>query len=150
MSNRFERALLAALEHGEREERFVIPEHAHRGLLRALDADLRSAKSAAVLSALDAALRLAAAFDGSMRSPSIAELIRTLLRDDPRAVAALVARRQGTSPIDALREHARREDRAQPALPIPAPAPSGTRPLRAWINTGNTQPRGRRSWQQKA
>jgi hypothetical protein len=47
--------------------------------------------------ALDAGLRLAAAFDGAMRSPSIAGLIRTLMRENPRAVS-----------------HARREDREDP------------------------------------
>lgn len=144
MRHFFERALLAALEPGGDGQRFTIPEHAHRALTRALDADLDGAFAEP---ALDAALRLAAAFDGKMRSPQLAALIRGWMRDNPRAVAVLIARRRAVSPIDAVRRFAEREGREAPARIAPAQPQI---PARGRIASPHIEQRGRRSWQLKA
>lgn len=137
----FERAVLAALQRGEGEQRFEIPDRARAQLARALETDVRSPQAS---EALQAGLRLAAAFDGSMKSPSIAALIRSLMRENKDAVAILKKQRKPAVSIDAVRRFARQEDRPAPALPsIKRAPPPGSIPLRAWIDTGNTKPKGR-------
>lgn len=110
----------------------MLPAAAQPRLVRALERDLALPDPTA---AIEAALRLAAAFDGEMRSPSVAAAIREVLRADPRAVAVIHERRAQPAPIDAVRRFTRSQGRAS-VLRAPRfeeQAPSGAIPLRSFL-----------------
>lgn len=144
MARSFERAIKLYLAHGRDGERFTLDATHRPALLRALDQDLSGQRAPA--EALDdvlAALRLAAAMDGALKSPSVAKLIRSVLREDPRAVRLLRARKKPAAPtaVDAARRFARTEGR--PAV-VRAPslgqrAPVGAIPLRTLLEVDPRQ-----------
>jgi hypothetical protein len=137
MARCFERALLAALGRSSGPDNFEISPSMELMLSRALELDLAQADP---LDSLYAALRLAAAFDGELRSPSHARLIRTLMQREPRAVRLLsAARKHGVSALDELRGFARREGRT---VSLTAPRENGARPSHG-ISIRNLFPKGR-------
>ncbi len=134
--------MLAELLRSSGPERFSIAAGAKFRLERSLQRDL-DGKNAG--EALDAGLRLAAAFDKDMRSPSIAKLIREIMRANPRAVALIKSRRKQPAPTELVRRFKEREGRSQPARApsITESPPAGSFQLRTLIDTGNSKPRGR-------
>lgn len=153
MARSFESAIKLYLAYGKDGERFTLDASARPALLRALDQDLSGSDALADVSA---GLRLAAAMDGKLASPSVARMIRAVLREDPRAVRLLRGRRkQQVSVVDAARRFARGEGRAAVvrAPVVDQRAPAGAIPLRTMLPTdpqqiararGQTTPSGAR------
>lgn len=135
MARDLERAILANLISGDGDERFALRADAAAALGRALARDLAGPTAE---DDVQVALRLAAAMDGTLRSPGVAAAIREVLRAQPAAVGAIRARRarhKASSALDATRRFARREGRA---AVVRAPihdqrAPAGSVPLRAFL-----------------
>ncbi len=139
MARSFERAIKLYLAYGKGGERFALDASTRPALLKALDQDL-SGKDA--LADVTAGLRLAAAMDGKLASPSVARLIRAVLREDPRAVRLLRGqRKQQASVVDAARRFARAEGRAAVvrAPGVDQRAPVGAIPVRAMLPTDHQQ-----------
>jgi hypothetical protein len=107
MGRQLERAVLRALTHGEG-ERFTFKAGARALLERALKEDLEGPDR---LDSVLCALRLAAAFDGSMRSPSAAAELRAVLRTDARVHRLLKNEVIDEKPIDRMRSFLRSEGR---------------------------------------
>jgi hypothetical protein len=140
MSSHFERVLLAELRKSDGPERFELEATSVPQLVRALERDL---DGPAPLASVQAALRYAAALDGTLASPSVAVAVRALLKREPRAVALLRASRaQTSSAVSETRRFLRAEGRiaAVRAPSLGAPRPVDAIPLRAMIDPGNTKP----------
>lgn len=138
MKGPLERTIFAQLMKGTGEERFVFRDGAEAKLIAALEKELggRDAKRG-----VEHALRLAAAFDGTLASSSAASIIRRVLKSDPRAVKMIREGLLKGSSLDESRAFARREGRESAAMRAPRfgeRAPKSTIPLRAILNTGNS------------
>ena len=140
MKSWLERVLLAELLKGSGPERFELSTGGRAALVRALEKDLAGP---APLTGVQAALRFAAAFDGELASPSVAVVLRELLRAEPRAVALIRASRAKAtpSPVSKTREFLRAEGRTTHvrAPSLSDRAPPSTVPLRTMIDPGRTQ-----------
>lgn len=90
-------------------ERFTLPPDAEPALRRALAADLDGPRPQA---ALTRTLKLICAMDSKLRSPTVAEALRALLRAEPEAVAIIRQSHLQLSGLDEARSFARREGRA--------------------------------------
>lgn len=120
---RFERALLDALLPAPGgEERFELPERCLPWLVSVLE---RAAVAPNADREIERALRLVVALDGSLKSPTAAERLRSVLRSVPAVKAHLRAKRRKRGGIDATRGFLAREGRAV-ALKAPRVAPRRT------------------------
>jgi hypothetical protein len=125
----FEDAIVGQLIRGEGSERFAFREHAAAILARALDRELDRPDP---LHDVRAALKLSAALDGPLASPSAAAQLRELLRADPRARRLIETEVLDEQPIDRARSFVKSEGRevAAGAPAIAAAAPAHTVPLK--------------------
>lgn len=141
----FERTLLIELKRDlDGAERFSLPDPALPRLAKVLAQDLNSRDAKAALTRV---LQLAAAFDGTLNSPSVAVKLRALLRAEPAAIAMLRSKVFNTRSFDALRAFQKSEAR-DAKLRAPAfgeKAPEKTVPLRSFLDpVGPPRPRSQR------
>lgn len=116
-----ELALLRLLRPVEGAERFALAADARPALQRALRADLDGPQPE---SALTRILKLVAAMASKLRSPTVAEALREVLRAEPEAVDMIRRSHLQLASLDEARDFARREGRAA-RLRAPTVAPPG-------------------------
>lgn len=130
---------------GESSERFALPAHAFAAIRRAL-AEVALTKDAKT--ELRRYLALAAAFDGELESPGVAQRMRALLAVEPLALSVVQLQIIEKQSIDETRRFKLREGReVDLEAPVHDHAPARGVPLRELFDlTGfNNAPRVRRA-----
>ena len=142
MSSIFERAVFAAVRKG-RAERFELPDASRPRLTLALRAAVDSPDA---VGEIERALQLVVAFERTLESPGVADLLRGLLRADTRALELVERRARSRPGLSAARRFLHQQGRHMSMRAPLLPRPHATRGLRVadFLDPAGPSPRQKR------